>query len=66
MFFADPSSLRYVSDQYNTQQICDEAVDDFLPIFYQILLPIASLQVKWLTLSGLGFFWKYDDLEEAW
>ena len=46
MFFADPSSLRYVSDQYNTQQICDEAVDDFLPIFYQILLPIASLQVK--------------------
>ena len=27
----DPFSLRYVPDQYKTQQLCDEAVDDFLP-----------------------------------
>ena len=27
----DPFSLRYVPDQYKTQQVFDETVDDFLP-----------------------------------
>ena len=26
----DPFPIRYVSDQYKTQQMCDKAVDDFL------------------------------------
>ena len=26
----DPFSIRYVSNQYKTEQMCDEAVDDYL------------------------------------
>ena len=28
----DPFSLRYVPDQYKTQQVCDKAVDDCLVV----------------------------------
>ena len=64
MFFASASSLRYVPDQYNIQQMCDEAVDDFLPI----LNFVADCFVTSNMISPIwdGRFRKYDDLEEAW
>ena len=36
----DPFSIRYVSKQYITQQMCDEAVDDCLAkiIFLQLFM----------------------------
>ena len=43
----DPFSLRYVPDQYKTQQMCDEAVDDFLPILNFVLnLFVGSRVIK--------------------
>ena len=44
----DPFSVRYVPDQYKTQQMRDKAVDDCLGA-----LEVASfglLQIKWLKL----------------
>ena len=34
----DPFSIRYVSDQYKTQQMCDKAVDDSLVMEWVFLI----------------------------
>ena len=42
----NPFMLNFCPDKYITQEICDEAVDDFLPTLHFFL--IGLLQVKWL------------------
>ena len=64
MFFAGLSSLRYVPDQYNTQQMCDEAVDDFLPIIN--FAADCFVTSNMISPIRAGRFRKSDDLEEAW
>ena len=52
----DPLSLRYVLDQYKTQQMCDEAVGDFIQALhffpdwfvYWFLLFCMQMKIWWL------------------
>ena len=44
IIYDEPFKLRYCSDRYNTQEMCNKAADDFLPALN--LFPIDLLQVK--------------------